>query len=506
MSLSLYKKLADMAITSLDLQPGQFVEIRGDVAMWECIEAVSLAVERAGAVPCLNVTSIAHEAERIRSLPADWLRCPSPFLLDLANRAAATIVIERDWRPLSESCPPGRLTAWNQAIGVLVNQQDVRHVRNCMIAHPGAVRQDELLVPREEIYKTIESAICKRIVSAYEASNSVTLRTWSRLELLKASIRAAATIVIERDWRPLSESCPPGRLTAWNQAIGVLVNQQDVRHVRNCMIAHPGAVRQDELLVPREEIYKTIESAITWRRDVRRRRAGGHSTMGELDERIRSVKQFIENGSVLDIRTRNGSRLECELGIADASPDGGRHASESPKSRLDAPFYGFGPQWGRPVFESDARLHGSPVLNLPFGSISFTVPETTVQGSICFRRWRNVQDLTFTFVDGCISEISAANSPRVFADFVGTHSGHRDRISHIGIGVNPGIQSPTGLISVDECKSGMLFVALGENRYLGGKNESTLNMDLTCPDSTVFIGSQCIVRDGRLTLDCQVPS
>ena len=359
MSLSLYKKLADMATAGLSIKPAQFVEIRGDAAMWECIEAVSLAVERAGAVPCLNVTSIAHEAERIRSLPADWLRCPSPFLLDLANRAAATIVIERDWRPLSESCPPGRLTAWNQAIGVLVNQQDVRHVRNCMIAHPGAVRQDELLVPREEIYKTIESAI------------------------------------------------------------NVDVN--------------------------------------------------------ELDERIRSVKQIIENGSVLDIRTRNGSRLECELG-------------------------------NRPVFESDARLHGSPVLNLPFGSISFTVPETTVQGSICFRRWRNVQDLTFTFVDGCISEISAANSPRVFADFVGTHSGHRDRISHIGIGVNPGIQSPTGLISVDECKSGMLFVALGENRYTGGKNESTLNMDLTCPDSTVFVGSRCIVRDGRLRLDCQVPS
>ena len=359
MSLSLYKKLADMAITSLDLQPGQFVEIRGDVAMWKCIEAVSLAVEKAEAVPCLNVTSIAHEAERIRTLATDWLRRPSPFLMDLATRATAAIVIERDWTQLVASCPSERLKAWNQAIGVLVNQQESRHVPYCMIAHPGALRKDELLVPRGDIYSIIENAINVDII--------------------------------------------------------------------------------------------------------------------ELDERVRSVKQTIENGSVLDIRSPNGSRLECQLG-------------------------------SRPVFENDGRLRDNSALNLPFGAISFTVPETTVKGSICFRRWRNVQDLTITFVDGRISDISAANSPKAFADFVGTHSGHRDRISHIGIGVNPGIQSSTGLISVDECKSGMLFVALGENRYMGGKNESTLNMDLTCPDSTVFIGSQCIVRDGRLTLDCQVPS
>ena len=353
MSLSLYRKLANLAVAGLDIQAGQFVEIRGDAAMWNCIEAVSLAVEKAEAVPCLNVTSIAHEAERIRTLPVDWLRRPSPFLLDLATRANAAIVIERDWRLLTESCPSDRLKAWNQAVGVLLNQQESSHVPNCMISHPGAVRQDELLVPREDIYRAMEH-----------------------------SIDVDAT---------------------------------------------------------------------------------------ELDRRIRSTKQIIENGSVLDMATPNGGRLTCQLG-------------------------------GRPVFENDGRLN-SLVLNLPFGAISFTVPETTVQGSICIERWRNVHDLTLTFADGRISGISAANSPKSFTDYIGTHSGHRDRISHIGIGVNPGIQSPTGLIGVDECISGMLFFALGENRYLGGKNESTLNMDLTCPGATVLVGSRCIVRDGQLTLD-----
>ena len=353
MSFSLYKKLADMAVTGLEIQAGQFVEIRGDSAMWKCIEAASLAVERAEAVPCLNVTSIAHEAERIRTLPVDWLRRPSPFLLDLATRADAAIVIERDWRQLTASCPSERLKAWNQAVGVLLNQQESRGIPNCMIAHPGAVPQDELLIPRGDVYRAMANAI-----------------------------------------------------------------------------------------------------------DV---------DMIEMDRRVRTVKQIIENGSVLDMRTPNGGRLKCRLG-------------------------------GRPVFENDGRLN-SLVLNLPFGAISFTVPEATVQGSICIERWRNVHDLTLTFVDGRISGISAANSQKSFTDFIGTHSGHRDRISHIGIGLNPGIHAPTGNIGVDECKSGMLFFALGENRYLGGKNESTLNTDLTCPGATVLVGSRCIVRDGRLTLD-----
>ena len=53
---ALFKKLADMATRGLEIQPSQHVEIRGDTSMQECIDAVSLAVERVGAVPCLNLT------------------------------------------------------------------------------------------------------------------------------------------------------------------------------------------------------------------------------------------------------------------------------------------------------------------------------------------------------------------------------------------------------------------------------------------------------------------
>lgn len=353
MTRSLFKKLADMATVGLDIRHLQFVEIRGDTSMQECIDVVSLAVERAGAVPCLNVTSIAHEAERIRTLSLDWLRRPSPFLFELARTVDAVIVIERDWSSLAALCPAEKLEAWNQGIGLLVEQQESRRIPYCLIAHPKAIRQEQLLVSRNEAYEAIEAAI-----------------------------------------------------------------SADVDNLRAL---------------------------------------------------LRRAKEIIDNGRVLKIRTRNGGCMRCDL--------------------------------GRPVYQSDGRLHGSLVLNLPYGSLSFTVPEDSVQGTICFDRWKHVRDLAVSFDCGRISDISAANNPEAFADFMGTHSGDSDRISHIGIGVNPGIRRPTGLATIDECKAGMVFVALGENRYMGGNNESTLNVDLVCSGATVLCDAEYLVREGRLALD-----
>ena len=347
---ALFKKLADMATRGLEIQPSQHVEIRGDTSMQECIGAVSLAVERVGAVPCLNVTSISHEAERIRTLSSDWLRRPSPFLLNLARTVDAVIVVERDWSSLASLCPAEKVEAWNQAVGLLVEQQESRRVPYCLIASPEAIGRDRLLVSRNEAYEAIEAAI-----------------------------------------------------------------STDVDEIR--------------------------------------------ALLGR-------AQKIIDNGRVLEIRTRNHGRMRCDL--------------------------------GRPVYRSDGYLHGSLVLNLPYGSLSFTVPEDSVEGTICFDRWRDLRDLTVTFDGGRISDLSAANSPEAFADFVGTHSGDRDRISHMGIGVNPGIRRPTGLTTIDECMSGMVFVAFGENRFMGGKNESTLNIDLVCSGATVLCDSRYLVREGRL--------
>ena len=47
---------------------------------------------------------------------------------------------------------------------------------------------------------------------------------------------------------------------------------------------------------------------------------------------------------------------------------------------------------------------------------------------------------------------------------------------------------------------GTLFLALGENRYMGGQNEASLNVDYTIPDATILAGDRVIVDTGRLAV------
>jgi hypothetical protein len=43
-----------------------------------------------------------------------------------------------------------------------------------------------------------------------------------------------------------------------------------------------------------------------------------------------------------------------------------------------------------------------------------------------------------------------------------------------------------------------VFLALGENWYLGGRNESSTNVDLLVESPTVRIGSSMVVEHGEL--------
>ncbi|MEZ4523028.1 MAG: hypothetical protein R3A46_15530 [Thermomicrobiales bacterium] len=50
----------------------------------------------------------------------------------------------------------------------------------------------------------------------------------------------------------------------------------------------------------------------------------------------------------------------------------------------------------------------------------------------------------------------------------------RISISHTGIGLNPALHTEVDWVLVDEHRHGSLFIAFGENRYLGGQNASSL--------------------------------
>jgi hypothetical protein len=45
-----------------------------------------------------------------------------------------------------------------------------------------------------------------------------------------------------------------------------------------------------------------------------------------------------------------------------------------------------------------------------------------------------------------------------------------------------------------------VFIALGENRYLGGQNASSLNVDYAIPGDTVLVDDRLIVAQGHVAL------
>lgn len=142
------------------------------------------------------------------------------------------------------------------------------------------------------------------------------------------------------------------------------------------------------------------------------------------------------------------------------------------------------------VIDETDRQRGAVVSNLPAGSIYTTVVESETQGTLYVPHFGAATDVTLHFDQGRIVHIDATGAAELAA-WLDSHSGEPRRISHIGLGLNPALHQPIGWTLVDEHIQGALFVALGENRYMGGENVSSLNYDLALVGATLEV-------DGRI--------
>jgi leucyl aminopeptidase (aminopeptidase T) len=147
------------------------------------------------------------------------------------------------------------------------------------------------------------------------------------------------------------------------------------------------------------------------------------------------------------------------------------------------------------------RRHGAVVSNLPAGSIYTTILESETHGSLWLPKAGAARQVLLTFEAGRITDIEAASGAQELKSWLFSHSGEPGRVSHIGIGLNPYLRQPLGWdIPVDEHVYGFMFIALGENRYMGGKNESSLNVDYVIPQATFLADGKTILSAGRVML------
>jgi leucyl aminopeptidase (aminopeptidase T) len=148
--------------------------------------------------------------------------------------------------------------------------------------------------------------------------------------------------------------------------------------------------------------------------------------------------------------------------------------------------------------DRDDMERGANASNLPAGSIYSTVIEDQTEGSLRLPRAAGASDVVFTFRQGRIERIEAASGEAALRDLFDRHSGEPRRVSHIGVGLNPYLHEPIGWTLVDEHVHGCVFVAFGENRYMGGQNASSLNVDFALPGTTFTVGERVVVSEGKV--------
>jgi aminopeptidase len=151
------------------------------------------------------------------------------------------------------------------------------------------------------------------------------------------------------------------------------------------------------------------------------------------------------------------------------------------------------------VVTADAGLS-----NLPAGEVCLAPHEDGADGRVVFDLafWdgRRIEDLEVEFERGRARAVRAAQGLEVFTGTLATASGAADVIGELGIGLNPAVTEATGYMLTDEKILGTIHIAVGENRMLGGVNESSLHWDLLVMRASLEADGVAILDDGRLVV------
>jgi leucyl aminopeptidase (aminopeptidase T) len=256
---------------------------------------------------------------------------------------------------------------------------------------------------------------------------------------------------------------PVGAFQAWQRAVHRMSVLEEELRLPFLLVAIPTERRARQLGLSLDALEEILLPALG---------AG----VGELQREIERVLEAVTGGQHMTIRSGDGHTLHLALGDRAWLSDDGH-------------------------IDAEDRARGAIVSNLPAGSIYTTVLESETQGSLWLPCADQATDAVFHFHGGRIVEIEAASGADALNEMLDDHSGEPRRVSHIGVGLNPYLQRPIGWTVVDEHMQGDIFISLGENRYMGGQNESSLNVDYALPGATLAVDDRVVVLEGKLNVD-----
>jgi aminopeptidase len=158
---------------------------------------------------------------------------------------------------------------------------------------------------------------------------------------------------------------------------------------------------------------------------------------------------------------------------------------------------------GRPL-DADTGLltDAAPFANLPAGEVCLAPLEDSAHGTVVFDvgfwdgEW--IEDLVVEFDHGVARGVRARRGLELFNRTLAANTGAASVIGELGIGINHEVTKPCGNMLLDEKILGTIHLAVGENRMMGGVNESSLHWDLLVVGPTVTVDGVTLLADGEL--------
>lgn len=258
------------------------------------------------------------------------------------------------------------------------------------------------------------------------------------------------------------ETLDPDALDAWSSAVQRLTDLEEERRLPYMLVAVPTQERAQALGLSLKDLEHYVVPAILVPSE-------------ELRAHIDRLLMAVAGARHLTLCTGDGLELYLDRGNRRWLGDDGH-------------------------IDEEDRIQGAITSNLPAGALYTTVLEHRTEGRVFIPRAAGAEKVVLTFEKGEIVRIEAAQGVQKLEDMLSRHTGDCRRVGHIGIGLNPVLRHPIGWTVVDEHVYGMLFLSLGENRYMGGENESSLNVDFVLPGATLIADERTVVAGGKVVV------
>ncbi len=212
-----------------------------------------------------------------------------------------------------------------------------------------------------------------------------------------------------------------------------------------------------------------------WKRVVEKASNVDYRKMAQLGKKVMSL---LEGGKQVEVTTDRGTSLKLEIGTLPVHIDDG-------------------------IVDEADQENGFLYTSIPTGLVTTAPLPLSAEGTVYSDlprayRARSIKGLKWQFEAGRVVTMTAERYPEAVLDIYNNATGDRDRIASLSLGINPEIK-PMGFFT-DDFGLGIVSVGIGENRLIGGNNNSDFEFSASMAKATVKVDGKPLVEKGKLAL------